>query len=50
MCLIDACEAIAAEAVKMELERVRPEVPCKVCKPGDPCYWHRPAPKPEPTP
>ena len=32
--------AIADEAIRMELLRVRPQR-CGVCKPGEPCFFHR---------
>jgi hypothetical protein len=41
MCLIDCCIAMQAEAAKMELERVRPALPCKQCRPDDPCWFHK---------
>jgi hypothetical protein len=41
---LDAMEKLA---IAMELERIRPDVPCTMCKPNDPCWWHRPTQKPQ---
>lgn len=41
MCLQDAIEAMLREAAAMELERVRPELPCSMCLPNNPCRWHQ---------
>lgn len=41
MCLIDLCEEMQRQAVLAELERIRPDVPCTLCRPGDLCAWHK---------
>lgn len=34
-------DAIAAALVSMELVRVRPAEPCRVCTNETKCYWHK---------
>lgn len=41
MCLIGACEEIQRLALVNELDRIKPAAPCKVCRPDDPCWYHR---------
>lgn len=41
MCLIDSCEEIQRLAIRTELDRIKPPPPCKLCLPGDPCWYHR---------
>jgi hypothetical protein len=36
--IIEDMQRLAAES---ELERVRPDVPCKLCTIESACYWHR---------
>lgn len=37
-------DALVALGLAMELERIKPEQPCRLCRSGDPCAWHRPLP------
>lgn len=42
MCLIEACLEVQRLAEKMA--EPEPVVPCTLCKPDDPCFWHRQQP------
>lgn len=41
MCLIDACEQLAKMLEAARRERAEPDPPCRLCEPGDPCWFHR---------
>ena len=37
----DDIAAMVDALVRMELVRVAPAEPCRICRDGDPCAWHR---------
>lgn len=39
--IIEQIHEMQRLVVLAELERVRPDVPCTMCKPNNPCHWHK---------
>lgn len=39
--IFDHLSAMVAVGLAMDLDRVKPEPPCRICRPDDPCWLHR---------
>lgn len=42
MTCLDDCNELIRLGVLMAIEKAKPEATCRLCREGDPCWFHKP--------